>query len=114
MCMKYNIGYILLFTLFAAVVAGYALFRFSPLITGPQINVIYPESQMITDELFVDITMETTRVTDLYIQGFEIDIDSSEVTVHRHYLSNGNNSITIEGCDQYDSCKQISLFVYKK
>ena len=95
-------------------IASYVIFRFYPLLTGPQITLISPtEKEFITTESSIEISLEHERLTTLKIQGERQDINDSGTSTYRYYLSEGNNTIKIQGCDQYETCRDIQIFVYK-
>lgn len=102
------------FALVICLILGYILFRFLPLIIGPEIAVTYPDSYLVTSESFIDITLETKRVSNLTIQGLPIDVQKSGTTIYRYQLSEGINRIHIFGADTYGSSKKSSILVIKK
>ena len=102
------------FGLVVLLILGYVLFRFFPLLSGPEINVIFPEAYSVTEEDSVTISIETKRVTVLEIQGLPVDIQKSGVTEYPYLLSVGVNRIDIRAEDGYGSEKKRSILVIKK
>jgi len=96
------------------VILGYGLFRFYPLVVGPQLALENFEGVITTTEQFIDLEIETKRATVLQVQGNNIDISNSGRTPKRIYLSEGINTISLYAEDTYGSSKDLSIFVLKK
>jgi len=96
------------------IIAAYCLFRFLPLLSGPDLVLISPAKNITTTESFVDLVIATQRVSQMHIQGLPIDIEKNNTTTYRYYLSQGMNNITIEASDTYETTKKIAFFVLKK
>jgi len=102
------------FGVIIVLIVGYVIFRFTPLLSGPQIKVTSPETYLVTESSTVNLVLETKRVTMLEIQGLPIDIQKSGTTEYPYILSEGINRIDIRAEDKYGSEKKRAIVVIKK
>lgn len=109
--MNSSILKILIISFIGLILIGYIVFRFYPLVSGPSLSVTHQQTDLV-DVSYIDLTIKTARVTSLSVQGDAIDISDSGTTSAQYYLSTGSNTILIQGCDQYDTCKDEEIFVY--
>lgn len=96
------------------IIISYALFRFFPLLVGPEIRLISPSSYLVTEQESIMLEIETKRVVKLEIQGLSVDIQKDGVTEYPYFLSDGVNRISVYAEDGYGSSESSSLLVIKK
>lgn len=98
----------------ALIIFGYVAFRFAPLLIGPSVLIRSPATNTVVESDYVDLVILTSRVTELYIDEFQIDIDKSQETTHRKYLNKGINRIEVLVYDTYGKEKKRLVSVIKK
>lgn len=103
----------LIFSVLLIGILGYAAFRFAPLYLGPQISLVSPSNGQSISTDFVDIELETKRVSELTINGLPIFINKEGKTIYRTYLELGIQSIKIEAKDIYKKSEEIEFSVIK-
>lgn len=100
--------------IFILAIAGYALFRFSPLFLGPSVTVVSPSDGTLVTEPYIDLVLETKRVSELHVNGLQIFIEADGETIHRLYLEEGVQTIIVDAYDLYDAHKQIQFSILKR
>lgn len=91
-----------LITIIILIVVGYIIFNSRFLITGPQIEVIYPPDGASLSERLIEIRGETRNIAYISLNDHPIFVDEEGNFSEKLLLSPGLSIIELYGNDRFD------------